>query len=473
MIAAECFENRPVAVFGLGRSGISACRALAAGGARVLAWDDDAERRAAADHEGVALADLYVADWSEVKALVLSPGVPLTHPAPHPLVKLAREQAVEVIGDMELFARSHPSSRVVAVTGTNGKSTTTALIGDMLSTNGFEAMIGGNIGTPVLALDRLNGGSVYVLELSSYQIELAPSFVADVAVLLNLSPDHLDRHGDMARYAAIKRRIFEAQGCVQWAIIGVDDEHGRAIHEWLGADGRRQVVAISAERPVDGGVYVVDGVLHDAIDGGAVARCDLGEARALPGAHNWQNAAAAYAVARAFGMDGRVAADALLRFAGLAHRMELVRQIKGIRFVNDSKATNAEAAARALACYERIYWIAGGRPKSGGIKPVEACLDRVVRAYLIGESVSRFSACLDGIAPFEICHHLEMAIYRAYSDARESGEENAVVLLSPACASFDQFRDFEARGDAFRAMVNALPDDNGGEPPMRATGGRG
>jgi UDP-N-acetylmuramoylalanine--D-glutamate ligase len=472
MIAAECFDNRKVAVFGLGRSGISACRSLAAGGAEILAWDDDTERRAAADDEGFGLVNLQVADWSEIEALVLSPGVPLTHPAPHPLVKLAREHGVEVIGDIELFARSHPCGRVIAVTGTNGKSTTTALIGDVLSGTGFETMIGGNIGTPALSLDRMNGSAVYVLELSSYQIELAPSLVPDVAVLLNLSPDHLDRHGDMARYTAIKQSVFRGQSREQGAVIGVDDEHCQAIHKWLGAEGRRNVVPISTQRSVEGGVYVSDGILHDAIDDDAVPRCDLRAARALPGSHNWQNAAAAYAVARTLGIEGRTAAEALLRFPGLAHRMELVREIKGIRFVNDSKATNAEASARALACYDRIYWIAGGQPKPGGIGPVEPFLDRVAGAYLIGEAANRFAAVLDGRIRFEICQHLETAIYQAYADAAQSHDENPVVLLSPACASFDQFQDFEARGDAFRAMVNALPGENGSEPTLRAAGGR-
>ena len=471
MIEASGFQGRPVAVFGLGRSGLSAARALMAGGAEVRGWDDDAERRAAAADAGVPLADPAAGAIEGVVALVLSPGVPLTHPAPHPVVRLARDAGAEVIGDIELFARARPTSPVVAVTGTNGKSTSTALIGHVLSTNGREVAVGGNFGRPALELPRMNGGSVYVLELSSYQIDLSPGFVPDVAVLLNISADHLDRHGDMANYAAVKGRLFEGQGCEQWALIGVDDAPSRAIFERLREAGRKRLVPISVEGAVEGGVYVADGVLHDATEGGAVAMADLSEVKSLPGVHNWQNAAAAYATARALGVDGGDAAAVIACFPGLAHRMERIGEVAGVNFVNDSKATNAQAAARALACYERVYWIAGGRPKEGGLAAVEPYFDRVVHAYLIGEAAPKFAACLDGNVPFTLAGTLEAAIGAAYHDATVASDHGAVVLLSPACASFDQFRDFEARGEAFRTLVEALLNGDSGSAPMRATGG--
>jgi UDP-N-acetylmuramoylalanine--D-glutamate ligase len=471
MIEVSGFENRPVAVFGLGRSGLSAARALIAGGAEVRGWDDQPERRTEAAEIGVPLADLYTGAMEGVVALVLSPGVPLTHPAPHLVVELARAAGAEVIGDIELFARAHPTSPVVAVTGTNGKSTTAALIGHVLSTNGREVAVGGNFGRPALDLPRMNGGSVYVLELSSYQIDLSPGFVPDVAVLLNISADHLDRHGDIDNYAAVKSRVFEGQGCDQWAVIGVDDEYCRAVYERLREGGRKRLVPISMERPVDGGVFVTDGVLHDATEGGAVAMTDLRETNSLPGVHNWQNAAAAYAAARALGVEGGDAAAVIKGFPGLAHRMERIGEVAGVRFVNDSKATNVESAARALACFDNIYWIAGGRPKEGGIDVLEPYLGHIVHAYLIGEAAPLFAASLDAKVPFTLSGTLAAAVEAAYRDATNSSEPGGVVLMSPACASFDQFRDFEVRGAAFRALVEDLLNGDSGGAPLRAVGG--
>jgi len=456
MIVAESFSARPVAVFGLGRSGLSAARSLLAGGAEVRAWDDDGERRDEAEAAGVPLVDLYAGGWDRVAALVLSPGVPLTHPQPHALVGRARAASAEVIGDIELFARARPSAPVVAVTGTNGKSTTVALIGHLLQACGREAQVGGNFGQPALSLSPLGSGGAYVLELSSYQIDLSPSFAADVAVLLNLSPDHLDRHGGMAGYVAVKRRVFAGQGCDQWAVVGIDDEPSLATYAELKEAGRKRLLPISGVAEVDGGVYVVGGVLHDASNGGAIALADLAEAPALPGVHNWQNAAAAYAAARALGLERHQIAPAFASFPGLAHRMERVAEIGGVRFINDSKATNAAAAARALACCERIYWIVGGRPKDGGITALEPYFGRIARAYLIGEAAIEFSATLEGKVSYTIAGELEAAVAAAHRDALAEGGAGAVVLLSPACASFDQFRDFEARGDAFRELVAGL-----------------
>ena len=455
MIEVFPFAGQPVAVFGLGRSGVSAAKALAAGGAEVWAWDDSEDQRAKAAAAGASLVDLYACDWSELSTLVLSPGVPLTHPAPHPVVDLAHAAGCEVIGDVELLARTMRSTRYVAVTGTNGKSTTTALIGHMLSFSGQDVEVGGNLGVPVLDLEPLEAGS-YVIEMSSYQIDLTVSLTWDVAVLLNITPDHIDRHGDFDHYAAVKKRIFHRQTSPRVAVVCVDDEPCRTLYEDLVAAGDQRVIPVAVGRPVAGGVYVIDGVLHDDTDGAAVALIDLTDIDSLPGVHNWQNAAAAFAAARANKVDAVVASACLRGFPGLAHRMERVAEIDGVAFVNDSKATNAASAARALACYETIYWIAGGRPKAGGIADLAPYFPRINHAFLIGEAAANFAETLGDDVAHSQCGDLETAVERAAAMAH--GREAAVVLLSPACASFDQFTDFEARGDAFRRLVESRQD---------------
>ncbi len=450
MIGITQMAGQQVAVFGLGQSGLSAVRALAAGGADVRAWDDDDERRQTAAAAGVPLAEPGDLNWSEISALVLSPGVPLSHPEPHPVVKRARAAGTEVIGDVELFARRGLPARVAAITGTNGKSTTTALAGFVLEACGQRVAIGGNIGTPVLDLPELDADGTYVLEMSSYQIDLAPSLAADVAVLLNLSPDHLDRHGGWPGYVAAKLRLFDQQRPGQTAIVGIDDNASTDLFERLSGLGDRTVVPISAHGAAPAlrhGVAVVAAQLNEA---GSAATVDLGEARALKGIHNWQNAAAAFAVARALGCPGPDAARSLLEFPGLAHRMEDLGVIGGVRFINDSKATNAEAAARALACFEHIHWIAGGRPKAGGYDALEPYLERLEQAYLIGEAADELDDWLGGRVPSRRCGDLASAVAAA-----RSASSGATVLLSPACASFDQFANFEVRGETFRELVAA------------------
>ena len=454
MIEVFPFADQPVAVFGLGRSGVSAAKALAAAGAEVWAWDDSEDQRAKAAAAGVPLVDLNGCDWSELSTLVLSPGVPLTHPRPHPVVSLARAANCEIIGDVELLVRTMRNARYIAVTGTNGKSTTTALIGHMLSFSGQQVEIGGNLGTPVLDLAPIDSGS-YVIEMSSYQIDLTVLATWDVAVLLNITPDHIDRHGDFENYVAVKSRIFHRQTHPRVAVIGVDDEPCRKIYEGLVAGGDQRVIPIAVGGPVEGGVYVLDGVLHDTMEGADTALIDLRDIDTLPGVHNWQNAAAAYAAARANKVDAVVASACLRGFPGLAHRLERIAEIDGVAFVNDSKATNAASAGRALACFETIYWIAGGRAKAGGIETLAPYFPRIAHAFLIGEAADDFAETLDGEAAHSHCGDLECALGQAAAMAHEQGRPGAVVLLSPACASFDQFADFEARGDAFRALVEA------------------
>jgi UDP-N-acetylmuramoylalanine--D-glutamate ligase len=461
MIPVDVFEGREVAIFGLGRSGLPAARALAAGGARVALWDDNAAARVAAAAEGFPIVDLASADWSRFAALVLSPGVPLTHPAPHWTVDLARRAGVEIIGDVELFARAvshapdHKRPRVVAITGTNGKSTTTALVGHILSQAGRDTRVGGNIGVGVLGLEPMHGGAVYVLELSSYQLDLTSSLKPDVAIILNISPDHLDRHGGMDGYAAAKRRVLLGQGKGDTAVIGVDDDWGQRICTEITAANRRTIWPISARKAMGRGVYALQGRLYDATDGRVTELADLTTARSLPGRHNWQNAAAAYAAVRALGVPAGEAINGLMSFPGLAHRMETIGAIDGVRFVNDSKATNIDAARQAMSAYPRFYWVAGGRPKTG-IGCLADLFGSVAKAYLIGEAASDFARTLEGRAPVVRSGTVEAAVRAAFADAKASGEANPIVLFSPACASFDQFSDFEARGEAFRAAVYAL-----------------
>jgi UDP-N-acetylmuramoylalanine--D-glutamate ligase len=448
-------------VFGLARTGLAAARALIAGGAQVALWDDKPASRELAVAEGFALTDLNTADWSDFAALMLSPGVPLTHPAPHWTVEKARASGVEILGDVELFARTvnaapeHKRPKIVAITGTNGKSTTTALIGHICASAGRDTRIGGNIGVGILSLDDMHGGAVYVLELSSYQLDLTSSLKPDVAILLNVSPDHLDRHGGMEGYVAAKRRVLLNQGKGDTAVIGVDDSWGQHICTEITAANRRTIVPISAGRAMGRGVYVLDGLLYDATAERAVEVVDLKRARSLPGRHNWQNAAAAYAAAKGLGVPADEAAQHLMTFPGLAHRMETVGTVGRVRFVNDSKATNADAARQAMSSYPRFYWIAGGQPKAGGIEDLESLFPRIEKAYLIGEAADAFAQTLKGKAQAIQSGTMEAAVRAAYADARASGHD-AIVLLSPAGASFDQFADFEERGEAFRSAVMAL-----------------
>ena len=461
MIPVTAFVGKTVAVFGLARTGLAAARALLAGGANLAAWDDKAASRDAARAEGFELTDLNSADWSGFAALILSPGVPLTHPKPHWTVDRARSEGVEILGDIELFARAvnaapeHKRPRIVAITGTNGKSTTTALIGHICAEAGRDVRVGGNIGVGVLALNDMHGGAVYVLELSSYQLDLTSSLKPDVAVILNISPDHLERHGSMEGYVAAKRRILANQGKGDTAVIGVDDEYGGRICTKITAANRRTIVAISASKTIGRGVYALDGLLYDATAERTVEVGDLKRARSLPGRHNWQNAAAAYAAVRGLGIDAVQAARALMTFPGLAHRMETVGVIGKVRFVNDSKATNADAARQALSSYPKVYWIVGGQPKTGGIDDLADLFPRVTKAYVIGEAAPAFAETLAGRAETVLCGTIEGATQQAFKDAATTGRD-AVVLLSPACASFDQFADFEARGEAFRGAVQAL-----------------
>jgi UDP-N-acetylmuramoylalanine--D-glutamate ligase len=458
MIPVTSFAGRKVAVFGLGASGLASASALFAGGADVVGWDDNAARVEHATQAGIPTADLREVDWTRIAALVLAPGVPLTHPVPHWTVGLARAAGVEVIGDIELFCRERrriaPDSTFVAITGTNGKSTTTALVAHLLQSAGHETELGGNIGTAILSLEPPAPGRAHVIECSSYQIDLAPSLDPLIGILLNVSEDHLDRHGTLAEYAAVKERL--AARAQRTAIVGVDDTWCQAAADRIEQAGKSGV-RVSVRRPLADGLYVEGEEIMRAAGGSAKPIALLGGIGSLRGLHNAQNAACAAGAALALGLAPKAIQQGLWSFPGLAHRMEEIGRKDNVLFVNDSKATNADAAARALACFTDIFWIAGGKPKTGGITSLAEFFPRIRKAYLIGEAAPDFAATLAGKAEHVIVGTLDKAVAAAARDAEASGAKAPVVLLSPACASFDQYPNFEVRGDKFRELVRAIP----------------
>ncbi|MDX3925070.1 MAG: UDP-N-acetylmuramoyl-L-alanine--D-glutamate ligase [Shinella sp.] len=457
MIPVTTFKDRTVTLFGLGGSGLATALALAAGGAKVIAWDDNPDSVANAEAAGVATGDLRQIDWSCVSALVLSPGVPLTHPKPHWTVDLARAAGAEIIGDVELFVRERrahaPDCPFIAITGTNGKSTTTALIAHILRTSGRDTQLGGNIGTAVLTLDPPKAGRFYVVECSSYQIDLAPTIDPSAGILLNLTPDHLDRHGTMQHYAEVKERLVAGS---RTAVIGVDDTFSSLIADRIERAGT-QVVRISRRNVLADGLYAEGARILQARGGSARELADLSEIQTLRGSHNAQNAAAAIGACLAVGVTAGEIRAGLNSFPGLKHRMQPVARRGDVIFVNDSKATNADAAAPALSSYDRIYWIAGGLPKEGGIASLAGFFPKIAKAYLIGEAAPAFAATLGDGVPYEISGTLERAVAHAAADAETDRGGPSVVMLSPACASFDQYKNFEVRGDAFVSHVAALP----------------
>ena len=464
MIPVRGHDGQRIAVLGLGRSGLAAAAALRAGGAQALLWDDSPEARATAEAEGHSLFDLTRARALEgVAALIVSPGIPHLYPSPHPVVARALAQGVPLDNDIGLFFASFATPawdefttapRVVCVTGSNGKSTTTALIHHILQAAGRPSQIGGNIGRGVLSLEPAQDGSVVVLELSSYQTDLARALTPDVAVFTNLSPDHLDRHNGMGGYFAAKRRLF-AEGGPDRAVIGVDEVEGRYLADQMAAGAADdRVIRVSSGTKLEGfgwAVFARKGFLAEWRRGRQVAAIDLREVAGLPGAHNHQNACAAYAACRALGLAPKLIEGAFTSFAGLPHRSQTVGEQAGVRFVNDSKATNVDSAAKALQAFPRIRWIAGGLGKEGGITALAPFLGSVVKAYLIGHSARDFALQI-GDTPHQICETMDRAVAAAAADA-QPGE---VVLLAPAAASFDQYPDFERRGDDFTACVKAL-----------------
>jgi UDP-N-acetylmuramoylalanine--D-glutamate ligase len=464
MTPVTSFSGKTVALFGLGGSGLATALALKEGGAHVVACDDNPAKMAKAQARGIETADLRNADWAGFGALVLSPGVPLTHPEPHWSARLAREAGVEIVGDIELFCRERakiaPHAPFVAVTGTTGKSTTTALIAHILREAGRDVAVGGNIGTAILSLEPPSDGRVHVIECSSFQIDLAPTLSPTIGVMLNVSPDHLDRHGTMENYAAIKERLVAT---AEKAVIGADDEASRAIIARRAAS-RGNVVRVGLSDREPGSVFVRDRTIIANPEGEAIDVASLADIGSLRGDHNAQNAAAAATVALLSGVDAATIQRALRSFPGLPHRMEEVGQRGETLFINDSKATNADSTEKALKSFDNILWILGGKAKEGGIDSLASYFPKVRKAYLIGAASEAFAATLGDTVPYEFCGTLDRAVEQAAQDAAARDDET-VVLLSPACASYDQYPNFEVRGNRFRDLVRALPGIN---PPMGA-----
>ena len=464
MIRATSFNGKTVAVFGLGSSGIASARALVAGGAAVAAWDDSEAGREAAARENIPIVDLSRADWSQFSALALAPGVPLTHPEPHWTVRRAQESGIEIIGDIEIFARERtahaPNAPFIAITGTNGKSTTTALIAHVLRHAGRDVQLGGNIGRAILTLEEPAPERFHVVEMSSFQIDLTPTLKPTVGVMLNVTPDHLDRHGSIENYAAVKERLVEG---AEVAAVGIDDDFGLAMLQRRVQTG--PAIAFSAEKSLAPGYSLLeDTIICSNREALAVKLASLRGIVTLRGKHNAQNALAAVAAVReclnwlgqSSDLDWQ---GALSSFPGLPHRMEEIGRIANVLFVNDSKATNADSTEKALLSFPRdVFWIVGGKPKAGGIAALERYFGGIAKAYLIGESSEDFARTLEGKVAFERSGTLDAAVAAAARDATASTAAEPVVLLSPACASYDQFRNFEVRGDSFRALVGALPD---------------
>jgi UDP-N-acetylmuramoylalanine--D-glutamate ligase len=464
MIPVTSCAGQKIAVLGLGRSGLATARALRAGGAEPLLWDDSVDARDKAEAEGFTLLDLTRnGAYEGVSSLIVSPGIPHLYPDPKPAIARAYEAGIPVDNDIGLFFRSFATPdwdgfdttpRVIAVTGSNGKSTTTALIHHILEVAGRPTQMAGNIGRGVLDIDPARDGEVVVLELSSYQTDLARALTPDIAVFTNLSPDHLDRHAGMGGYFAAKRRLF-AEGGPDRAVIGVDEMEGRYLANQLSqGPGDDRVIRISSGQKLEGfawAVFARKGFLSEWRRGRQVTSIDLRSIPGLPGAHNHQNACAAYAATRSLGLAPKLIEQAFHSFAGLPHRSQTVGERNGARFVNDSKATNVDSAAKALQAFPRIRWIAGGLGKDGGIKPLVPHLGSVVKAYLIGHSARDFALEL-GATPYEICDTMDRAVTAAAAEA-EPGE---TVLLAPAAASFDQYPNFEKRGEDFTTRVQTL-----------------
>ncbi|MCY4035332.1 MAG: UDP-N-acetylmuramoyl-L-alanine--D-glutamate ligase [Hyphomicrobiales bacterium] len=459
MLAPGSYKNKKVCVFGLGRSGCASALALQEVGASVVGWDDVAERRQHAESIGITLEETLKGD-----ILLPAPGVPLTHPQPHPVITRARDNGMEIVGDIELFQQvlneQNAGAEWIAITGTNGKTTTAALATHMLEQANFEVALGGNIGTPAMSLPPPRRKLVYVLEVSSFQIALTRSLAPNIAIQLNITPDHIDRHGTLQEYAAVKARLFARLGRGRGksvAIIGVDDAPGRALFEKLHSQKNIRIIALALEEanlpPTLGSVRVQNAKLMDNIKPAERGCYDIEGVTSLIGKHNYQNIAAAFAIGRVYGLPGAQILKCFNGFKPPQHRMEQIASISAVTFVNDSKATNANAAARSLECFDKIHWIVGGIPKAEGIKPLRTFFPKVKQAYIIGTAQEEFASLFKECGVPHNCYgNLRDAVVNAASNAN-AGD---VVLLAPACASFDQFADFEARGDAFRDIVERL-----------------
>lgn len=457
--------NKTVAILGLGKTGMAVARELKLRGVHVIAWDDKEVLRKEAEGLHVTIKDLRNVDFSDVELLVISPGIPHTYPEPHPVAKLAKESGVKIVSDVELFVSTYKKAKYIGITGTNGKSTTTALVYHILKENGIPCAIGGNFGIPVFDLPILDNNGYYVFEMSSYQIELSPSIDFDVAVLLNITPDHLSRHNGMEGYVNVKKSIFNRKSkknCIN--VVAVDDTYTKKIFNELQKTQDTSLnIPVSYSKKIENGYFVSSqGMLIDNTKNAKSEIFDLSSLDNLCGKHNWQNISAAFAVAKSVGLSNTKIINAIKTFKTLEHRIEYVGTFAGIKFIDDSKATNAESVKYAIDSMNDIYWIIGGRQKEGGISLLEPQLSNgnIKRTFVIGECEKDFYNLTKKYMPSYRCHKLEKAVYKAFKlalkDLKKGKVKNPVILLSPATASFDQYKSFEERGDHFKSLFREI-----------------
>lgn len=457
---SKTLDGKAVAVYGLGKSGLSVARALCAARIAVYAYDDDTQKLQMAIAAGCKALSPDYSQLSMCKVLVLAPGIPLNFPSPHPVVTVAHEQNVEVIGDIELFTRCQVGHKTIGITGTNGKSTTTALIAHTLNFAGQPAIACGNIGTPIFDLTLNDQNTILVIELSSFQLDLCPTFTPDIAVHINITPDHLDRHGTLENYVHIKEKIFNGIGI---GFCGVDDDPSQGMFRRTQKNNNaRRMIPVSCQHAINDGLSLSGtDIADDVFEGGIIG--SLSSLPTLRGQHNYQNALMTYGVARALGLEPKTIFSAFFTYPGLPHRQITVRTIEGVEYINDSKATNAAATEKALLTFKNIYWIVGGLPKAGGLSGLEPHAARVRHAYLIGSSATDFARFMtENKIAFTVCNTIENAVYAAHTQAQSDTKNDqaaGVVLLSPACASYDQFKSYEHRGEVFTLLVNKLNHD--------------
>jgi len=450
MIVADKYKGKNVAVFGLGKSGLSAIESLIQAGANIFAWDDDSKIFSKLSNFDVIISNLRKLDFNDISSLVLSPGIPLNYPKPHPVVERARDAGCEVIGDIDIFFSSNISANIIGVTGTNGKSTTTSLITQILKDRSIKVQTGGNIGTPILSLDKMESDGSYVIEISSYQLDLLSNLNLDIAILLNIQPDHLDRHGSIENYYRIKKRIFNTKKKNTIGVIGVDDFYSEKIFNELN-EKNKSIIPVSTKKKIPFGVSVLGGVLSDSRC--SKTKIDINNIPNLRGNHNWQNAAAAYVVSKELGLSNNEIESSFRKFKNLPHRLESIYKDKNIEYINDSKATNIYATAQALKSFSSIFWILGGRTKEEKLDYLFEYLDRVEHVFTIGESGKIFAEQLKNKVEVSFVVSLENAINKAINLIKKRKKSKSVILFSPACSSFDQFENFEARGEKFKEIV--------------------
>lgn len=459
MLLASVFKRKKIMVFGLGITGISVAKALSSGGADVIAWDNtpaSVNNLKNMNLKNVSFKNFEEVDWSGIDLLVLSPGVPLTHPKPHPIVAFAKKVSCPVICDIEILYYQVPEAFYIGITGTNGKTTVTALLGEIFQNNEIPTRVGGNIGISATDFDSLGKTGVYILEMSSYQLDLIDKTRFNISILLNISPDHLERHGGIDGYIKAKTNIYKNQGIEDIAIVGIDTEYSFSVYKNLKKNKNlKKIIPVSSLEFQKGGVSVSDGVLFNDIDG-VGTKISLNNIK-LRGKHNFQNIAAAFACAYLYGIDEESVINSINKFSSVRHRMQFLGKIGNVEFINDSKATNCSSAYASLAEYDNIFWIAGGINKEGDdINSLSEFFKKIEKAFLFGKAKEEFGSALEGKVDYVFCNDLDEAFKLSCEDAFSRPEKDSVVILAPACSSFDQWKNFEERGNYFCDLVAKL-----------------